>query len=76
MGPDALILVFRILSFNPTFSLSTFTFIIAACRNGRPNACEFNETLGVQRDGAMREFFVIPWQKVIVTEGLSTRDCA
>ena len=27
MGPDALILVFRILSFNPTFSLSSFTFI-------------------------------------------------
>ena len=48
----------------------------AACLNGRPNACEFNETLGVQRDGAMREFFVIPWQKVIVTEGLSARDCA
>ena len=48
----------------------------AACRNGRPNACEFNETLGVQRDGAMREFFVLPWKKVIVTEGLSARDCA
>jgi len=27
MGPDALILVFRILSFKPTFSLSSFTFI-------------------------------------------------
>ena len=48
----------------------------AACRNGRPNACEFNETLGVQRDGAMREYFTVPWQKVIVTEELSVRDCA
>jgi threonine dehydrogenase-like Zn-dependent dehydrogenase len=48
----------------------------AACRNGRSNACEFNETLGVQRDGAMREYFVVPWEKVIVTEGLSARDCA
>ena len=48
----------------------------ASCRNGRFNACEFNETLGVQRDGAMREFFVVPWQKVIVTEGLAVRDCA
>ena len=48
----------------------------ASCRNGRFNACEFNETLGVQRDGAMREYFVLPWQKVIVTEGLSARDCA
>ena len=27
MGPDAMILVFRMLSFKPTFSLSTFTFI-------------------------------------------------
>ena len=48
----------------------------ASCRNGRFNACEFNETLGVQRDGAMREYFVVPWQKVIVTEGIAIRDCA
>ena len=27
----------------------------ASCRNGRPNACQHNETLGVQRNGAMRE---------------------
>ena len=27
----------------------------ASCRNGRYNACQNNETLGVQRDGAMRE---------------------
>ena len=27
MGPDAMILVFLMLSFNPTFSLSSFTFI-------------------------------------------------
>ena len=48
----------------------------ASCRNGRFNACEHNETLGVQRDGAMREYFVVPWQKVIVAEGLTARDCA
>jgi len=48
----------------------------ASCRNGRYNACEFNETLGVQRDGAMREFFAVPWQKVIVAEGLTARECA
>ncbi len=28
----------------------------AACRRGRPNACEFNQTLGVQRDGALTEY--------------------
>lgn len=37
----------------------------ASCRRSRPNACENNETLGVQRDGAMKEFICIPWQKVI-----------
>ncbi len=26
----------------------------ASCRRGRPNACQFNQTLGVQRDGAQR----------------------
>jgi threonine dehydrogenase-like Zn-dependent dehydrogenase len=28
----------------------------ASCRRGRPNACRCNETLGVQRDGALCEF--------------------
>ncbi len=28
----------------------------ASCLRGRPNACQFNETLGVQRDGALTEF--------------------
>jgi len=37
----------------------------ASCRRGRHNACENNETLGVQRDGAMKEFICVPWQKVI-----------
>lgn len=45
-----------------------------ACRNERPNACEFNQTLGVQRDGAMSEYLLLPWEKVLVEDGLSTRD--
>ena len=48
----------------------------ASCRNRRFNACEHNETLGVQRDGAMREYFAVPWQKVIVAEGLTAKQCA
>ncbi len=48
----------------------------AACRNGRFNACQHNETLGVQRDGAMREFIVLPWQKVVPADGLTPRTCA
>lgn len=32
----------------------------ASCLRGRPNACQFNETLGVQRDGALTEFIALP----------------
>src|SRR5579863_1439203 len=32
----------------------------ASCLRGRPNACQFNQTLGVQRDGALAEFIVAP----------------
>ena len=48
----------------------------ASCRSGRVNACEHNETLGVQRNGAMRTRIALPWQKVIVAEGLDARTCA
>ena len=48
----------------------------ASCRAGRYNACEHNETLGVQRDGAMREYLAVPWEKVIPAEGISLRDTA
>ena len=47
-----------------------------SCRNLRVNACQRNETLGVQRDGAMREFLAVPWQKAIPVTGISLRDCA
>ena len=30
-----------------------------ACQNGRPNCCRSNQTLGVQRDGIMRELFTL-----------------
>jgi len=48
----------------------------ASCRNGRVNACQHNETLGVQRWGAMREFFALPWEKVIPAGALDPRTCA
>jgi len=50
--------------------------ICPSCRNGRPNACKDNQTLGVQRDGAMREFFAVPWTKVIPAGNLSLKECA
>jgi threonine dehydrogenase-like Zn-dependent dehydrogenase len=36
----------------------------AACLRGRPNACQFNQTLGVQRDGAMTEYIAVPAAKL------------
>jgi 2-desacetyl-2-hydroxyethyl bacteriochlorophyllide A dehydrogenase len=36
----------------------------ASCRRGRPNACQFNQTFGVQRDGAMIELLSVPAEKV------------
>ncbi len=36
----------------------------AACRRGRPNACQFNQTLGVQRDGAATEYIVVPAERI------------
>jgi threonine dehydrogenase-like Zn-dependent dehydrogenase len=36
----------------------------ASCRRGRPNACVSNQTLGVQRDGALTEFITMPPEKL------------
>jgi threonine dehydrogenase-like Zn-dependent dehydrogenase len=35
-----------------------------ACRQGRVNACRYNQTLGVQRDGAMMERISMPLAKL------------
>ncbi len=48
----------------------------SSCRNGRYNACKDNETLGVQRQGVMCEYAVMPWSKVIPTEGIPVDECA
>lgn len=45
----------------------------ASCRNHRENACQHNETLGVQRNGAMMEYIVLPWQKVIPAGNLTPK---
>ena len=46
----------------------------SSCLNKRPNACRFNQTLGVQRDGAMCEYITAPWEKVITDNELSPLD--
>jgi 2-desacetyl-2-hydroxyethyl bacteriochlorophyllide A dehydrogenase len=49
---------------NVTMSPYTSCGKCASCRRGRPNACEFNQTLGVQRDGALTEFISMPAEKL------------
>ena len=48
----------------------------ASCRNLRVNACEHNETLGVQRNGAMCDYIAIPWQKVIPIGNITVEHAA
>jgi threonine dehydrogenase-like Zn-dependent dehydrogenase len=36
----------------------------SSCRGGRPNACRGNQTLGVQRDGALTERIAMPAEKI------------
>ena len=36
----------------------------ASCRRGRNNACQFNQTLGVQRNGALTEFICVPVERL------------
>ena len=45
----------------------------ASCLRHRPNACQFNETLGVQRDGALTEYIAMPADK-LYTAALSIKE--
>ena len=47
----------------------------ASCRRGRPNACQFNQTLGVQRDGALAEFVAMPKEKLYPAKLTTTELC-
>ena len=49
---------------NVTMSPYTNCGKCASCKRGRPNACAFNETLGVQRDGALTEYINMPPEKL------------
>ncbi len=61
---------------NVTLYPNTSCDVCASCKRGRKNACKFNQTLGVQRDGAMAGLFTIPWQKVVEAPRLSLRELA
>lgn len=47
-----------------------------SCLRGRSHACQFNQTLGVQRDGAMQEYLSVPWEKVLKAPGLGEKELA
>ena len=49
---------------NVTMSPYTNCGTCTACRQGRVNACRSNQTLGVQRDGALLERFSMPLHKL------------
>lgn len=48
----------------------------SSCRVGRVNCCKFNQTLGVQRDGAAQEYIAVPYEKVIPAPTLSFEEIA
>src|SRR5476651_21639 len=39
--------------------------VCSACAAGRPNACRDNQTLGVQRDGALTDFIAVGWRQLV-----------
>jgi threonine dehydrogenase-like Zn-dependent dehydrogenase len=43
---------------------------------GRPNSCQFNETLGLQREGAMTARFAIHYSKVFPSKALTLKELA
>ena len=59
-----------------TLSPYTTCGICPSCRNGRFNCCQFNETLGVQRDGAMMDKFAIHYSDVFTSDSLTLQELA
>lgn len=48
----------------------------AACRQGRFNTCRHNQTLGVQRDGGLAEYLVVPAAKLLTSATLTAGERA
>lgn len=48
----------------------------SACRAGRPNCCQFNQTLGLQRDGALSARFAVHDSKVFGSRVLTLQELA
>ncbi len=56
-----------------TLSPYTECGLCSSCLHGRPNACQYNQTMGVQRDGAMTEYISVPRGR-IYTANLSLKE--
>lgn len=47
-----------------------------ACKRGIVNACNDNQTMGVQRDGGFQEYIAMPIERLIEGKGLSAKELA
>ena len=47
-----------------------------SCHAGRANCCRYNQTLGVQRDGAAVDYITVPYHKVIPVPGFTVDQTA
>ena len=59
-----------------TVSPYTNCGVCPSCRQGRTNCCQFNQTLGVQRDGALTQKIAVPFEKVFRSDILSLHELA
>lgn len=50
--------------------------VCVACRTGRTNCCARNQTMGVQREGAMTELIAVPASKLLASDSLSLQELA
>jgi len=47
-----------------------------SCRRGKANCCEYNETMGVQRDGSFAEYITMPIERIYPGKTLSAKTLA
>lgn len=66
--------------FKPGFRITVSPYTAcgkcSACRIGRVNCCQDNQTMGIQRDGAAKEYISVPFQKVFIANNLSFEQIA
>ena len=59
---------------NVTLSPYTTCGVCPSCRNDRPNACRDNQTMGVQREGALTPYITAPAEKLYMSSRLSLQE--